>query len=122
MTLISTFATPISNFSAFSFKTDFYWLPDFNNIHAPLFPDCQFSLYLLFNIVTTRLQLSIILNLIAVYNKYFTIILKIHICHFPPYYCFFMHLFCFNIKIVKRFIFSFTPILYRNIITYQCFY
>ena len=79
ITLISTFATPISNSRLFSLKIDFYWLPDFNNLRAPLFPDRQFSLYLLMDIVTTRLQQSIIFNLIATYNKYFIIIVKIHI-------------------------------------------
>ena len=78
ITLISTFATPISNSRLFSLKIDFYWLPDFNNLRAPLFPDRQFSLYLLMDIVTTRLQQSIIFNLIATYNKYFIIIVKIH--------------------------------------------
>ena len=79
ITLTSTFATLISNFRAFSLKIDFYWLPDFNNVRAPLFPDRQFSLYLLMNIVATRLQQSIIFILIATYNKHFTVILKIHI-------------------------------------------
>ena len=79
ITLISTFATPISNSRLFSLKIDFYWLPDFNNLRAPLFPHRQFSLYLLMDIVTTRLQQSIIFNLIATYNKYFIIIVKIHI-------------------------------------------
>ena len=79
ITLISTFASPISNFRAFSLKIDFYWLPDFNNVRAPLFPDRQFSLYLQMSIVTTCLQESIIFSLIAAYNKHFTIILKIHI-------------------------------------------
>ena len=55
ITLISTFAKPISNFCAFSLKIDFYWLPEFNNIHAQLFPHHQFSLYFLMNIETTRL-------------------------------------------------------------------
>ena len=68
ITSISTFATPISNFRAFFLKIDFYRLPDFKNVRAPLFPDRKFSLYLLMNIVTTRLQQSIIFNLIATYN------------------------------------------------------
>ena len=64
ITLISSFATPISNFHAFSLKIGFYWLPDFNNLRARLFPDHQ---------------QSVIFNLIATYNKHFIIILKIHI-------------------------------------------
>ena len=72
-------ATHISNFRAFSLNIDFYWLPDFNNFRASLFPDRQFSLYLLMDIVTTRLQQSIIFNIIPAYNKHFTITLKIHI-------------------------------------------
>ena len=79
ITLISSFATPISNFHAFSLKIGFYWLPDFNNLRARLFPDHQFSLYFLMKNVTTRLQQSVIFNLIATYNKHFIIILKIHI-------------------------------------------
>ena len=79
ITLISSFATPISNFHAFSLRVGFYWLPDFNNVRARLFPDQQFSLYFLMNNVTTRLQQSIIFNVIATYNKHFIIILKIHI-------------------------------------------
>ena len=73
ITLISTFATPISNFHAFFLTFDFYWLPDFNNVRAPFFPDCQVSLYFLMNIEATCLQQSIIFNLIVTYNKYFTI-------------------------------------------------
>ena len=113
ITLISTFATPISNFCAFSLKIDFYWLPDFSNVRAPLFPDCQFSLYLLMNIVATRLQQSIKFNLIATYNKHFTVILKIHIfAIFRRTTDVFYALFCFDIKIVKPFLFPFIPIFY----------
>ena len=50
-------------FRAFSLKNDLYWLPDFNNVRARLFPHRQFSLYFLMNIKTTRLQQSIIFNL-----------------------------------------------------------
>ena len=73
---------PFSNFRAFSLKNDFYWLLDFNNVRAQLFPHRQFFLYFLINIERTRLQQSIIFNLysIATYNKHlFTIILIIHI-------------------------------------------
>ena len=77
-TWISTFATPISNFRTFSLKIDFYWLPYFNNVRTRLFLDRQFSLNFLMNIVTTRLQQSIIFNLLATYSKHFTIILKFH--------------------------------------------
>ena len=118
ITLISTFASPISNFRAFSLKIDFYWLPDFNNVRAPLFPDLQFSLYFLRNIVTTRLQQSIIFNLIARYNKNFTIMLKIHIFAIfrrstDVFYTFVL----FYVKIVKPFLFS----IYCNILLkYLC--
>ena len=104
ITLISRFATPISNFHAFSLKIGFYWLPDFNNLRARLFPDHQFSLYFLMKNVTTRLQQSVIFNLIATYNKHFIIILKIHM--------FFLQLFCFDLKIIKPFPFFF----YSNIL------
>ena len=72
---------PFYNFHAFSLKNDFYWLLDFTNVRAQLFPDRQFSLNFLINIEATRLQQSIIFNLysIATYNKHlFTIILIIH--------------------------------------------
>ena len=77
-TWISTFALPISNFRTFSLKIDFYWLPYFSNVGTRLFLDRQFSLNFLMNIVTTRLQQSIIFNLLATYSKHFTIILKLH--------------------------------------------
>ena len=63
ITSISTFATPITNFHAFSLKNDCYWLADLNNVCAQLFPDRQLSLYFLMNIKTTPLQQSIIFNL-----------------------------------------------------------
>ena len=81
-TSISTFATPVSNFRAFSLKNDFYWLLDFTNVRAQLFPDRQFSFYILMKIETTRLQQSITFNLHSVtkYNKHlFTIKLIIHV-------------------------------------------
>ena len=54
---------PFPNFHTSSLKNDFYWLLDFTNICAQLFPDHQFSLYFLMNIETTSLQQSIIFNL-----------------------------------------------------------
>ena len=63
ITLISTFATPIPDFHALSLEIDFYWLPDFNNVHAQLFPGRQISRYFLMTIETTRLHQSIIFNL-----------------------------------------------------------
>ena len=76
-----------------------------------LFPDHQFFLYFLMNIETTCLQQSITFNLysIATYNKYlFTIISIIHI--FAIFHCatdthFFIHWFCFDIKIMKQCLF-----------------
>ena len=73
---------PFPSFRAFSLKNVFYWLLDFTNVPAQLFPHRQVSLYFLMNTETTRLQQSIIFNLysIATYNKHlFTIILIIHI-------------------------------------------
>ena len=120
-TWISTFALPISNFRTFSLKTDFYWLPYFSNVGTRLFLDRQFSLNFLMNIVTTRLQQSIIFNLHIInisllYWKF------IYLPFFAALLMFFMHLFCCDIKIVKPFLFSFTPIFYWNIFTYQRFY
>ena len=100
---------PFSNFHAFSLKNDFYWLLDFTNVRAQLFPDRQFSFYFLMNIEATSLQQSIIFNLysIAKYNKHlFTIILIIHIFAIfhraADIYFFHIHLFCFGIKTVKQ--------------------
>ena len=105
---------PFPNFRAFSLKNDFYWLLDFTNVRAQLFPDRQFSLYFLMNIETTRLQQSIIFNLysIATYNKLlFTIILIIHVFAIfhrtTDIYFLYLHLFCFGIKIVKQCLFFF---------------
>ena len=106
------FQRPFPNFCAFSLKNNFYWLPDFTNVRAQLFPDRQFSLYFLMNIETTRLQQLMIFNLysIATNNKHlFTIILIIHL--FPivhrtaDTYFLYIHLFCFGIKIVKQCLF-----------------
>ena len=91
------------------------------------------SSYFLMNIERTRLQQSIIFNLfsIATYNKHlFTIILIILIIHIfgifhyaTDIYFFYIHLFCFSIKIVKQCLFfSFTPIFYWNIFTYWRLY
>ena len=100
---------PYSNFCAFSLKNDFYWLLDFTNVRAQLFPDRQFSFYFLMNIETTHLQQSIIFNLysIAKYKRHlFTIILIIHIFAIfhraTDIYFLHIHLFCFGIKIVKQ--------------------
>ena len=102
ITLISTFATPISNFRVFSLKIDFPCLPDFNNVCALLFPDRQFSHYFLINIAITRLRQSIIFNLITTYNKNLTIGLKTHIfAIFRRTTDVLLYLFCFDIKIVK---------------------
>ena len=105
---------PFYNFRAFSLKNDFYWLLDFTNVRAQLFPDRQFSLYFLMNIETTRLQQSIMFNLysIATYNKHlFTIILIIHVFAIfhrtTDIYFLYIHLFCFGIKIVKQCLFFF---------------
>ena len=62
-TSISTFATPISNFCAFSLKNDFHLLTVFNNDRVQLFHDHHFSFYFLMNIETIRLHQSITLNL-----------------------------------------------------------
>ena len=83
-----------------------------------LFPDHQFFLYFLMNTETTCLQQSITFNLysIATYNKHlFTIISIIHI--FAIFHCatdthFFIHWFCFDIKIMKQCLFFF----YSNIL------
>ena len=103
---------PFRNFREFSLKNDFYWLLDFTNGRAQLFPDRQFSFYILMNIERTRLQHSGIFNLysITTYNKHlFTIIFVIHVfaifhCAIDIY-CLYMPLFCFAIKVVKQCLF-----------------
>ena len=108
-TSISTFAMPntdFSNFRAFSLKNDLYWLLDFTNIHAQLFPNHQYSLCFLMNFKTTHPQQSIIFNLysISTYNTHlFTKMFIIHIFaifhHATDTYFLYIH-FCFGIKIV----------------------
>ena len=95
---------PFPNFRAFSLKNEFYWLLDFTNVRAQLFPVRQFSLYFLMNIETIRLQQSIIFNLysIATYDKHwFTIMFIIHIFAIShrttDIYFLYIHLFCFSI-------------------------
>ena len=94
---MTTFETPISNFCAFCLKIDFFWPFEFNNVHAHLFTDRQFSLYFLMKIETTRLLF------IDTYNKHFFTMLKIYIFAIFRHSSdvFFIHLFCLEIKIVK---------------------
>ena len=120
---------PFSNFRVFSLKNDFYWLLDFTNVRAQLFPDRQFSFYFLMNVETTSLQQSIIFNLysIAKYNKHlFTIILIIHIFAIfhraTDIYFLHIHLFCFGIKIVKQCFFFFYFNILLKYLTYRRFY
>ena len=103
---------PFPKFRAFSLKNDFYWLLDFTNVRAQLFPDRQFSLYFLMNIEITRMQQSVIFNLysIATYSKhFFTIILIIHVFSIfhrtTDIYFLYIHFFCYGIKIVKECLF-----------------
>ena len=103
---------PFPNFRISSLKNDFYWLLDFTNVRAQLFPHRQFSLYFVMNIVTTSLQQLIIFNLysIATYIKHlFTIILIIHVFAIfhrtTDIYFLYLHLFCFGIKIAKQCLF-----------------
>ena len=103
---------PFPNFRTSSLKNDFYWLLDFTNVRAQLFPHRQFSLYFVMNIVTTSLQQLIIFNLysIATYIKHlFTIILIIHVFAIfhrtTDIYFIYIHLFSFGIKIVKQCLF-----------------
>ena len=122
ITIMATFALPISSFRAFFLKINFYWLPKFNNVRSITLSYSQIVnfLFMFWWILNQFVSTVNYINLYC-YIKYIFVhfVENSYICLFPPYcWCYFYTFVLFWYQNVSCFPFlSFTLIFYWNIFT-----